>query len=297
MSAEPGETRVTRILVPLDASPASVAAAAAAAAMAARLSAELEGLFVEDADLLALASFPFAGEVVTFTATLRGLGAGDLERQLRFQAERARRALERHATHFQVRWTFRVVRGRVKAEVLAAAEGAVLVSLGRSAGWTGRRRLGSVARALLAHGSGRVLLLPHDHPAGPLRPPAVAVYAGDAASKDALTAAAEFVGAGVSEAEGRLVVLLAAAPAAEPADSDRPDRSDPLRAEVEDRIAGTGITPRIQRLPSAAPAALARAVTQARGRILFLPTTAPVLAHEDLSTLVERLDCAVMLVR
>jgi len=294
-----GETRrapVARILVALDASPGSVAAAAAAASLAARLRAELEGVFVEDADLLTLTAYPAAQEIGSFSATVRGLGSRDLERQFRFQAERARRALEQYAVRSRVRWSFRVVRGRVKAEILAAAAGADLVSLGRSAGWAGRRRLGSVARALLAQGTGRVLLLPHDHPACPLRPPAVVLYGDDDASRDALAASVEFAGEFAGEltderAAGpldRLVVLLAAADA---------ETADRLRAAAEEQLAGSALTPRFQRLGSTASGALARAVAHARARILFLPVTAPVLAQEDLAALVERLDCAVMLVR
>jgi hypothetical protein len=289
MSAERRPTRVARILVALDASPASVAAAAAAASLAARLRAELEGVFVEDADLLALAAYPAAQEVGSFSATVRGLASRDLERQLRLQAERARRALERHAGQFRVRWSFRVVRGRVSAEILAAAAGADLVSLGRSAGWAGRRRLGSVARALLARGTGRVLLLPHQHPAGPLRPPAVVLYHGDDASRDALAAGVEFAGEQARGAHERLVVLL-------PPEADA-EAVDRFRAEVDERLAESDLVARFQRLGAAGSAALARAVAHARARILFLPVTAPVLAAEDLAALVERLDCAVMLVR
>ena len=60
MSGETRHAHIARILVALDASPASVAAAAAAASLAGRLHAELEGVFVEDADLLALAAYPAA---------------------------------------------------------------------------------------------------------------------------------------------------------------------------------------------------------------------------------------------
>ena len=50
-----------RILVALDASAHSHAALAAAVALAARLHAEIEGLFVEDINLLRLAELPFTG--------------------------------------------------------------------------------------------------------------------------------------------------------------------------------------------------------------------------------------------
>lgn len=55
--------RIRRVLVALDASPGSVVAAAAAARMAAALEAELEGLFVEDHDLLRLSRSSQARQV------------------------------------------------------------------------------------------------------------------------------------------------------------------------------------------------------------------------------------------
>ena len=54
-----------RILVAIDASAASLDALAAATALASRLGAALEGLFVEDEDLLRLAALPFTDLVRT----------------------------------------------------------------------------------------------------------------------------------------------------------------------------------------------------------------------------------------
>ena len=56
----PTERGLARILVALDASASGRAALAGAAALAAELQAELLGLFVEDANLLRLASLPFS---------------------------------------------------------------------------------------------------------------------------------------------------------------------------------------------------------------------------------------------
>ena len=80
MNAREHEIVIQRILVALDASPHSQAALDAAATLAARVSAELQGLFIEDVNLLRLAELPFAREVGSFTATHRRLDARDLER-------------------------------------------------------------------------------------------------------------------------------------------------------------------------------------------------------------------------
>ncbi|MBK7177644.1 MAG: universal stress protein [Chloroflexi bacterium] len=55
--------KIQRILVALDASPHSLAALEAAIDLAERLDAELQGLFVEDINLLRLAQLPFAREL------------------------------------------------------------------------------------------------------------------------------------------------------------------------------------------------------------------------------------------
>ena len=107
--------RIRRVLVALDASPDSVAAAAAAVRVAAALDAELAGLFVEDHDLLRLGGSRLARQVASLTAGAERLGAEEMERQLRAQATRARRALSRLAAREGIACTFQVTRGRVAA--------------------------------------------------------------------------------------------------------------------------------------------------------------------------------------
>ena len=70
-----------RILVALDASPHSLAALEAAAELAASLRAELIGLFVEDANLLRVAGFPFAREFGAYTAQAREIDAEHVARE------------------------------------------------------------------------------------------------------------------------------------------------------------------------------------------------------------------------
>jgi nucleotide-binding universal stress UspA family protein len=149
-----------RILVGIDASSASLDALAAAASVAARLGSELAGLFVEDEDLLRLAALPI-GDIVR----MPGGGRERLDREsaeagLRAIASHAREALERTASVHRVAWSFRVMRGRVVSEVLAAAEGADLVVLGAAGhGRPARGAIGRTARAAAARAPIPVLLL------------------------------------------------------------------------------------------------------------------------------------------
>lgn len=158
--AEARPFAVRRILVAIDASAASLDALAAAAAVALRLGSELEGVFVEDEDLLRLAALPFAGIVRTPGGEREPIDPASAEVALRAVASRARDAVERAASRHGVAWSFRVSRGRVAREVLSAAEGADLVVLGAAGhGRRGRGSVGGTARAAAAEARAPVLLL------------------------------------------------------------------------------------------------------------------------------------------
>jgi hypothetical protein len=302
--------RVRTVLVALDASRSSRAVAAAAAEMAAALHAELTGLFVEDAALARLADLPGGGwEVGSFAA--RPVAGADLGQRLRAQAERARRLFEAGAGRAAVAGSFRVVRGTVEREVAAAGGETVLLSLGR-VGASAVSRLGSVARHALAFGKGPLLLLP---PSGHLGPPVVAVYGGGEPGRHALAAAARLgrlrpprhparrrAAASRRRRGEPLVVLL---PAADSAAAGR------LREEAAALAAELGLAPRFRvvRLecePPEAPGAaghpadrlaLTHAVAAERAAALVLPLGSPLATIADVETVVQALDCAVLLVR
>ena len=111
-----------RIVAAVDASQRGLEALEQAVRLAAELEAELQGVFVEDEDLLRLAGLPFASEV-TPSSRGRRLDPLSMTRALRAQAERVRRALERAAGGRRVPWSFQVKRGRPIREALAAADG------------------------------------------------------------------------------------------------------------------------------------------------------------------------------
>jgi len=171
-----------RILVALDASPQSVAALRAAAELAALLEAELEGLFVEDINLLHLCGLPFGREVGSYTASVRQLNDRAMERNLRALAIVIREAMEREAAQLPVRWTFQVRRGAVVAELLAASQSAAMLSLGR-AGRRRRQTLGSVAESVVRQCSRPVLILGEE---GGLTRPLSVLYTGSEAADRAL---------------------------------------------------------------------------------------------------------------
>lgn len=123
-----------RIWVALDESPRSAAALTAAAALAEELDAELAGLFVEDVNLLHLFGLPFAREFSVLTGTMRPLSPGDVERAWRREAASLQRLLAEAAARQRLRWSFRVARGRMSAEVGTLAQSFDLVVLGKQTG-------------------------------------------------------------------------------------------------------------------------------------------------------------------
>jgi nucleotide-binding universal stress UspA family protein len=148
MTAEREIAAARRILVALDASPESLAALDHAAKLAARLQAELEGLFVEDEDLINLAQQPFAREVSRLTNMVRSLDQATLEEDLRNQAALARRALRQKAEALRLRWSFRVVRGRLEGAIQSASMSVDLVAMGRRRQTIGGEALGRTSSTM-----------------------------------------------------------------------------------------------------------------------------------------------------
>jgi nucleotide-binding universal stress UspA family protein len=181
-----------RIVVGLDASNHSHAALAAAVALAGRLHSELEGIFVEDVNLLRLAELPFAREV-RFGQTARPVQGEEVLRGLRARAAVLRRELAEVAQQNKVSSTFRVVRGAVAGELIAAALEADVLALGRMGHSLSRRaQLGSTARAAIARAASAVLLVQPEVEAGPV----LVLYDGTATGARALALAAEVSGEG-----------------------------------------------------------------------------------------------------
>ena len=90
MNEQNEELTIRRILVALDASHHSLAALEAAAELAAGMEAELQGIYVEDVNLIKLAGAPGAREVRYPYIDAGRLSRERMERQLRAQAAQAR---------------------------------------------------------------------------------------------------------------------------------------------------------------------------------------------------------------
>jgi nucleotide-binding universal stress UspA family protein len=274
------ELIIRRILVALDASPHSLSALEAAAELAASFRAELLGLFVEDINLLRSAQLPFAREVGLFSGRLRRLDSHRVERQLRARAGQARQALATAAERAQVRWSFQITSGQIVPELLAAALDVDLVILGK-AGWSGQRRLGSHARAIISQVRGPALILQHGVQ---LELQVMVLYDGSNATQRAMAAAVRLV----QERGGHLVLLLLA---------ESQDTARSLQTDMVTWLRERRLEARYRWLPRADVTALCHAVHSEGGGVLVLHRNTPSLEGETLTALLSEASCPVLVVR
>ena len=270
-----GERVLRRILVALDASRASLDALAAAAALAERLGAELGGLFVEDENLLRLGGHPMARQLRLPSSDWRPLEREVIEADLRALAARAREALAEVAAPRHLTWSFRVARGQVSVEVLAAASQADLLVLGVS-GHRLTRGPGETARAALARAPISVLVLTRGARVGP---PVLAAYDGSPAGEKALALGSRLAAAGT----GELAVLVVAS------DSEEAERLAARARQVLDRPAlpTRWIGDRLEDLMRSVPA----------GALLVVGAESRLLADGGADRLLAQSRCPVLLAR
>ena len=297
MSERAGGFNLRRILVALDASAHSLAALEAAADFAAAVQAEVEGLFVEDINLIRLASLPCSREV-RYTASLAALDLEQMERALKAQAAEARRALEAAARRAHVQWSFHVARGHVAQEVLAAAAAADLVTLGkRGRSRSPQARLGSTALRAVADTPVALLLVEHRRvgaagrrfgraiaPVTAARRRVLVVCDGSEGAGRALDAAARLAEAG---GVSLTVVLLA----------DDSDALRDLKLAAAHSLEGRSIEVRWRSLALAEGDDLLQAIQSDEAALLVLSLSSPRLPGTAVSKLLDHISNPVLLTR
>jgi nucleotide-binding universal stress UspA family protein len=277
---EERERRIRRILVALDVSPHSLSALEAAAELAVQLQAELLGLFVEDVDLLRLAQLPDSREMGSLSSQPRELDSQYLERQLRAQARRARRALARRAERSKVPWSFRVARGAITAELLAAAADADLTILGKSGLSRPGRRLGSTARQMLLQTDRQTMFFERGARLGM---PVLIVYDGSPAAQRALAAATQLLRA----VERQLTVLTLAADE---------EAARAVEARAARWLKNEGLEAHFRWLSHADPRGIVDVIQSEGCQVVVLPKSVAGMPEEVVTQLLETLDCPVLFV-
>lgn len=130
----PARSKVQRILVPLDVSSEARAGLVFAARLARALESHLEGLFIEDQDLVALAGLPFTSELCLTGGPRRTLDPDRLRREFKARAAAAERLLAEVAKAERVSSSFRTARGKTEVEITAAVRQGDLLTVGRALG-------------------------------------------------------------------------------------------------------------------------------------------------------------------
>jgi nucleotide-binding universal stress UspA family protein len=229
---------------------------------------------------------------------LASLDLQQMERALKAQAAEARQALEEAAGRARVQWSFRVTRGYVTHEVLAAAAAADLVSMGKQGrSWSPQARLGSTALRALAGAPVALLLVEHRRvgahgrrsgkavgAGAEVRCPVLVVSDGSEGAGRALQAAAR-----LAEASGvPLTVLLLA---------DDSDATRDLERAAAHSLAGRSIEVRWRSLALAGGNNLLRAIQSDEAALLVLSLSSPRLPEAAVGRLLDRITNPVLLIR
>lgn len=123
------EGRPLKVIVGLDLASAAAGVVEAAALLAAALKSELSGVFVEEEALAHAVALPFTA-LVRKSGALSPIDPVRLQRTLGLAASEAEKALVLAAEQAKLRATFRTVRGRLLAQLLAQAAEHDLIVLG-----------------------------------------------------------------------------------------------------------------------------------------------------------------------
>ncbi|MEQ8967309.1 MAG: hypothetical protein RID91_15960, partial [Azospirillaceae bacterium] len=117
----PPRPATRRLVVGLDPGSGGVEALELAVAVAQGLEAEIEGLYVEDVDLIALGGFTFLRHTSLATGRTTPLDPARLAVEVEVMGRELRRTLAEIAGRRALAWSFRTVRERRAAALAAAA--------------------------------------------------------------------------------------------------------------------------------------------------------------------------------
>lgn len=273
------EFQVRRIVVAAESSAHGRTAVTAAVALAHRLEAELEGLFIQDVNLMRLAGLPVARLVRIRGGKPEGGAASEIATELDAESRQIRRALESEAARAGVKASFRVTQGRLDAEFVSAGGlGDLLIvsHAGRGAG---------PAPAVLAAmaGSARSVLVLRDKPLAAIRH-ALVLYDGSPGGDKALLGAMLLVG---ESAEGLTVALRAA----------NPEAARRLRRRVETQARHHGAQVRFRTVAAPSLNELCRLAGAIKADLTVIAADDALLADNGNRKLLEDMACPVLLVR
>lgn len=250
-----------RIAITLDAFKVSPEALEQAVRLAERMGAQLEGIFVEDIDLIQLAELPFLREVRSASRSEVAIDLTRMEQELRALARRAERLLSEQAARHNVAWSFRIWRGSIDSDLLAADIEADVFAL---------TRLGAELMRI---------------PALRLRTTGVSVvFTGSEASMRALDTAMKLA----ADPQKDLSILL-------PAADD--DEVEHLRGLAAEQLGDSARAAHFDRMTDGSLADLVDILVDTNSSVLILERDSKLLQTPTLKQSLNRLNCPVLIVR
>jgi nucleotide-binding universal stress UspA family protein len=264
------EATMQHIIVTLDASESGRSALQTAVRLAAILGAELDGVFVEDINLIRLSGLPFLREVRLWSLGEENISTQRMQRELRTMARHAEQMLEQAAREMGVPWSFQVWRGRAGAEALAQTFVADILSLG-----------GVTARA-----SWRMWATTRSRRRRSLDTPASinVLFSGSERAKRALTTACNLA----KDSGTSMTVLLPENP---------PEGLPALKERALAILNMHGLPARFAQLSGTGLQSLVQATRASGFSLLIAETEHPLLLQAGLDRCLEALSCPVLLVR
>ncbi|MEN8130981.1 MAG: universal stress protein [Pseudomonadota bacterium] len=283
MAKQSRGAKIRRIQVALDSSVQDNTTIQVAVHLAAMLRAELQGLFIQDFDLMRFADLPIAKEVISYSAIERRVDRAQLEKDLESQAKRISREFAQLAGQQKVRWSFETVRGYIESEVLDATERADLLIVHRKTGRTlvSHDQLGSTASMMATRSKRTVLILEGPVPLGQ---PLFVLVEESESGINALNVAVRLS----KRNHRRLIVLI---------HTDSLNAFEGLRKEMQDGLLGRGREAEFSWLRKLEIPILSHKLWQEGGGVLIVAADAPFLKQTPLAQLIKQLKLPLVLVR
>jgi nucleotide-binding universal stress UspA family protein len=282
MADQSHPTPSRRILAAFHPSTTSRTAIDAAVDLALHLRAELSAMFIEDANLLNLADYPFHRQIGVHGVISRHQERRAIENELRAFARQAERHLAEIAKRRRVRWSFTTARGQIEDQIKAFGSAVDLLIVESSSRPVGRvMQLETSARRLANLTGGSVLMI---HPTQRLAGPVHAIID---ASSDAgkLTMSATELADHFDCALGLHLVAI---------DESAQKAVDKV---VDVRPGQVAARSKLETVATIDQRELHRILEHSRGGILVLSAASPLLADDATWNAIAKAPCTVLLVR
>lgn len=258
------------IVVTLDTSEPGCLALESAVRLAAILGAKLEGVFIEDINLIRLAGLPFLREVRPWSLAEETINTQRMQRELRMLARHAERMLEQAAGEMHIPWSFQIWQGHTEAASLAQTFAADIISVCRVSSLT-TSRMRPAPR--------------HRAPQFSMTATAISVlFSGSEQSVRALTTACSLA----KDLGARLTVLLP---------GNRTKGKSGIKQRARAILESHEQASRFVQLPGTGIQSLVQAAAASGAGVLIAEAGYPLLQQAGLDRLLEALSCAVLLVR